>query len=115
MTRGVRNTIKPEQISLRLPASMIKELDQLKEKEGTDRTVVIVRALKYWIRVEGNITTDAEYLNRLTQMETELAEVRDSLAKITAQYEEEAAAKREIISELQKTINTLLRMLPKDE
>ena len=34
---------------------------------------------------------------------------------ITAQYEEEAAAKREIISELQKTINTLLRMLPKED
>lgn len=115
MTRGVRNTEKPEQISLRLPAAMIRELDQLKEKEGIDRTAVIIRALKYWVSVEGNIITDAEYLNRMQQMEQELAEIRDSLTKITVQYEEEAAAKREIISELQKTINTLLRMLPKED
>ncbi|MDE2546114.1 MAG: hypothetical protein O0W99_04875 [Methanocorpusculum sp.] len=115
MTRGVRNTVKPEQISLRLPAAMIKELDHLKDQEGSERTAVMVRALNYLISGEGNITSDAEYLNRLTQMETELADVRDSLAKITAQYEEEAVAKREIISELQKTINTLLRMLPKED
>ena len=114
MTRGVKNTIKLEQISLRLPANLIRELDQLKEKEGIDRSVIIVRALKYWVSVGGNITTDSEFLTLLHELQSEITSLRSSLESVTTHYETESNTQREMLAEQQKTINTLLRMIPKE-
>ena len=42
MARGLRNSTKMEQISLRLPVDLIDDLNKLKEKEQIDRSTIIV-------------------------------------------------------------------------
>lgn len=115
MTRGVKDTKKLEQISLRLPSGLIHDLDLLKEKEGLDRSAIIVRALKYWVSVQGNITTDAEFITLLKEMKTELASQKTTLTNALEHYQEEITTQRTLLAEQQKTINTLLRMLPKEK
>ena len=115
MTRGVNDTRKLEQISLRLPVSLLQELDALKEKEELDRSVIIVKALKYWTSVGGNVTTDAEYITLLQEMKNEIAELKTTLTTSIHHYENEIETQRSLLAEQQKTITTLLRMLPKKE
>ena len=115
MTRGVKDSRKPEQISLRLPTELLTAIDKLKEKEELDRTVLILRALKYWVSIEGRITTDHEYLTQLQEMKNEIKELQKTLNTTIEHYEEEITAQRSLLSEQQNTINTLLRMLPKNE
>ena len=115
MARGLRNSAKMEQISLRLPVDLIDDLNKLKEKEQIDRSAIIVKAVRYWISVGGNVSTDNEFLNQIREMKSEINEVKNLMSETLSHYEKEAAEMRTLLAEQQKTINTLLRMMPKEE
>jgi len=115
MTRGIKSTNRLEQISLRLPVDLIDDLNKLKEKEQIDRSAIIVRAIRYWLSVGGNVSTDNEFLNQIREMKSELNEVKNLMRDSLSHYEKEAAEMRSLLAEQQKTINTLLRMMPKEE
>ena len=115
MTRGIRSTNRLEQISLRLPVDLIDDLNKLKEKEQIDRSAIIVKAIRYWISVGGNVSTDNEFLNQIREMKGEINELKNLMGEMTSHYEKESAEMRTLLAEQQKTINTLLRMMPKEE
>ena len=115
MARGLRNSTKMEQISIRLPVDLIDDLNKLKEKEQIDRSVIIVKAIRYWLSVDGNVSTDNEFLNQIREMKSELNEVKSLMGETISHYEKESAEMRTLLTEQQKTINTLLRMMPKEE
>ena len=48
-------------------------------------------------------------------MKSEINEVKNLMGEMTSHYEKEAAEMRTLLAEQQKTINTLLRMMPKEE
>lgn len=125
--RGSTNSpVKLELISVRVPADLLQKLDVLKQEEMLDRSTLIVRALKYWVSVEGKITSDQEYLTRLKNIDQNIDEVNtqiqkftqdigENIAKSTEEYLHEIKELRGLLSEQQKTINTLLRMIPKND
>ena len=113
MTRPLRTGEKPEQLSLRLPKELAAKVDFFKEKEGTDRSVIILRALRYWLDVNGNVTTDHEFLNRLDKIEENTAAMKAELEKLRAEYSHERQNYTETIRKQQGTIDTLLEMLSK--
>ena len=115
MTRGIKSANRLEQISIRLPADLINDLNILKEREQIDRSAIIVKALRYWVGVGGHVSNDNEYLCQIKEMNTKLETMSYLLEKIVARYEKESADNRTLLSEQQKTINTLLRMIPKDD
>ncbi|MCZ9312428.1 MAG: ribbon-helix-helix protein, CopG family [Methanocorpusculum sp.] len=126
MVRNGKSPAKVELVSVRLPVDLLRQLDELKEKEGRDRTAVIVQAVKYWVSVDGKITTDHEYLARLGNLDQNidcinqsLTEIRtgfnDRLTEIKRENATELRELRSLLAEQQKTINILLRMIPKDE
>ena len=80
MTRGIRSANRLEQISLRLPVDLIDELNKLKEKEQIDRSAIIVKALRYWISVGGNVSTDNEFLNQIREMKGEINELKNLMS-----------------------------------
>ena len=104
-----------EQISIRLPVDVIEGLNNLKEKEQTDRSSIIVKALRYWISVDGNVSTDNEYVEKIKNMDAVISELQKSMQDIVNNYERESAVNRELLAEQQKTINTLVRLLHKEE
>ncbi len=111
MTRPLRTGEKPEQVSLRIPKELANKVDIFKEKEGTDRSVIILRALRYWLDVNGNVTTDNEFLNRLNNMESDLKELQNTITKMDI----ERANYQETIKKQQVTIDTLLGMINKNK
>ena len=114
MTRGIRSANRLEQISLRLPVDLIDDLNKLKEIEQIDRSAIIVKAVRYWISVGGNVSTDNEFLNQIREMKSEINEVKNLMSETLSHYEKEATEMRTLLAEQQKTINTLLRMMPKE-
>jgi len=76
MARQQRSGERPEQVSLRLPKHLAAKVDDFKEKEGTDRSVIILCALRYWLEVDGNVTTDNEFLIRLSHIEAYLSDLQ---------------------------------------
>lgn len=115
MTRGIRSTNRLEQISIRLPIDLINDLNKLKEKEQIDRSAIIVKALRYWISVGGNVSTDNEFLSQIREMKGEINELKNLMSETISYSEKEATEMRMLLAEQQKTINTLLRMMPKEE
>ena len=107
MTRTQRNGEKPEQLSLRIPKDVADKIDEFKEKEGTDRSVIILRAVRYWISVGGNVTNDNEYLNRLNSLFEEMQHYRN----LCAEFQKERQGYIETIKKQQGTIETLLELI----
>jgi metal-responsive CopG/Arc/MetJ family transcriptional regulator len=109
MVRQQRSGEKPEQVSLRLPKNLATKIDYFKEKEGTDRSVIILRALRYWLEIGGNVTTDNEFLTRLSNIETDLSNLKRNIE----QFEKERLNYQEVILKQQNTIETLLEFIKK--
>ena len=74
---------KHEMISIRLPTDLLSQLDSMKEEEGIDRTALIIRALRYWVSVNGRVTTDNELLTRLDKIEKEMAVISEKIQSET--------------------------------
>ena len=107
MTRTQRGGEKPEQLSLRIPKDIADKIDEFKDKEGTDRSVIILRAVRYWISVGGNVTTDNEFLNRLNTLFEEMEHYR----KLSVEFQKERESYVETIKKQQGTIETLLELI----
>lgn len=119
MARLPRSVEKPEQVSLRLPKEFANKVDYFKEKEGVDRSTIIIRALRYWLEVDGCMTTDHEFMNRLTHIEENTGEFRKNiernLEKTAASFEKERQNYQEVILKQQLTIDALLELVAKRE
>ncbi|MDV0442364.1 ribbon-helix-helix domain-containing protein [Methanorbis furvi] len=98
---------KVEMIGIRVPTDLLDKINALKDAEGVDRTAIILRALRYWVSIEGKVTTDNEYLNRITSIDQNVTEVALGVKNMQEL--------KDLVMEQQKTINTLLRLIPKEE
>lgn len=107
MSRTQRAGEKTEQFSLRIPKDVMDKIDELKLEEGTDRSVILMRAIKYWLSVDGKITTDNEFLTRLNEITDELKSYRI----LCSDFQKERLNYQETIMKQQNTINTLLELL----
>ena len=107
MPRPARSAEKPRQFSLRIPEEYAAEIDRLKEIEGTDSTVIILRAVKFWLETGGSATTDYNLLGRMTSLETEMKTLRESDDKRFAEYQKELEDKNKQIDELTASLNKL--------
>ena len=107
MSRPTRLGEKPRQFSLRIPKEYGDEIDRLKEIEGTDSTVIILRAVKFWLETGGSATTDYNLLGRMTSLETELKNLRESDEKRFAEYQKELEEKNRQIEELLVSLKRL--------
>ena len=107
MSRPPRSGERPRQFSLRIPEDLAVKIDQLKEKEGTDSTVIILRAIKFWLEVDGKATNDHDLLGRITAIETELQEQKENECKRFAEYQQELASKNTTINNLNAALNKL--------
>ena len=56
-----------------------------------------------------------EFLNQIREMKSEISEVKNLMSETLSHYEKETTEMRMLLAEQQKTINTLLRMMPKEE
>ena len=119
MARQLRTGEKPEQVSLRLPKDLAAKVDYFKEKEGTDRSAIIIRALRYWLEVEGNVTTDHEFMRRLGRIEENTEDFRKiiehNLEKSNISFEKERLNYQEVILKQQLTIEALLDLVAKQK
>lgn len=95
---------KSDMIGVRIPSDLLMKLDKLKDEEGIDRSALILRALRYWVSVNGKISTDAEYLNSIKKIEENVEIIQTDISDIKNL--------REQVSEQQKVIATLVKMLP---
>ena len=115
MSRPTRLGEKPRQFSLRIPEEYAAEIDRLKEIEGTDSTVIILRAVKFWLETGGKATTDYDLLGRMTALETELKNLRESDEKRFAEYQKELEEKNKQIEELIASQKGLQRAFEKQQ
>ncbi|MDO5844366.1 MAG: ribbon-helix-helix domain-containing protein [Methanocorpusculum sp.] len=98
---------KSDMIGLRIPSDLLMKIDKLKDEEGIDRTALILRALRYWIGVNGKISTDAEYLNSIKKIESGVGNLLNDMNEIKTL--------REQVAEQQKVISALVKMLPNEK
>lgn len=96
---------KPDMISIRIPSDLLTKIDMMKDKEGIDRTALIIRALRYWVAIEGNVTIDNEFLNRLDKLEKYMGTIANKINSETDL--------RDQVSEQEKVIGALVKMIPK--
>ena len=99
--------MKSEMIGIRIPTDLLEKIDRMKEEAGADRTTVILNALKYWVKTGGNVTSDAEYLTTIKMIATDLQSIMRNETEIEKLHN--------IIAEQQNTINSLLRLIPRNE
>ena len=98
---------KAEMIGLRIPSDLLEKIDKLKNDEGIDRTALVLRALRYWVSVEGKVTADAEYLTSMKKVQTGIENLQADMTEIKSL--------REQVAEQQKIIATLVKLLPNDK
>lgn len=119
MARLPRSVEKPEQVSLRLPKDLATKVDYFKDKEGVDRSTIIIRALRYWLEVDGHVTTDHEFMKRLDTIESESEMLRktfqQNIEKTAVAFEKERQTYQELILKQQLTIDALLELVAKRE
>ncbi|HJK10107.1 MAG TPA: ribbon-helix-helix protein, CopG family [Methanocorpusculum sp.] len=119
MARLPRSVEKPEQVSLRLPKDLATKVDYFKDKEGVDRSTIIIRALRYWLEVDGHVTTDHEFMKRLDTIESESEMLRktfqQNIEKTAVAFEKERQTYQELILKQQLTIDALLELVAKQE
>ncbi|MCZ0859710.1 hypothetical protein O0S10_00535 [Methanocorpusculum sp. MG] len=96
---------KSEMVGLRVPTDLLEKIDAQRGKESIDRSTFIIRALRYWTAVEGNITTDHEFMKRLEDIENNVNKITEDVNTIKQLYE--------LSSDQQKAINALVKLLPK--
>lgn len=94
-------------IGLRIPSDLLEKIDKLKNDEGIDRTALVLRALRYWVSVEGKVTSDAEYLTSMQKVQTGIESLQADLTEIKSL--------REQVAEQQKIIAALVKLLPNDK
>ena len=115
MPRPTRLGEKPRQFSLRIPKEYGDEIDRLKEIEGTDSTVIILRAVKFWLETGGSATTDYNLLGRMTSLETELKNLRESDEKRFAEYQKELEERDRQIDKLMTSLNKLQEVFDRQQ
>ena len=115
MPRPTRLGEKPRQFSLRIPKEYGDEIDRLKEIEGTDSTVIILRAVKFWLETGGSATTDYNLLGRMTSLETELKNLRESDEKRFAEYQNELDERDRQIDKLMTSLNKLQEVFDRQQ
>lgn len=98
---------KAEMIGLRIPSDLLEKIDKLKNDEGIDRTALVLRALRYWVSVEGKVTSDAEYLTSMQKVQTGIESLQADMTEIKSL--------REQVAEQQKIIAALVKLLPNDK
>ena len=94
-------------IGLRIPSDLLEKIDKLKNDEGIDRTALVLRALRYWVSVEGKVTSDAEYLTSMQKVQTGIENLQADMTEIKSL--------REQVAEQQKIIAALVKLLPNDK
>lgn len=94
-------------IGLRIPSDLLEKIDKLKNDEGIDRTALVLRALRYWVSVEGKVTSDAEYLTSMQKVQTGIESLQADMTEIKLL--------REQVAEQQKIIAALVKLLPNDK
>ncbi len=94
-------------IGVRIPSDLLSKLDALKDEEGIDRTALILRALRYWVLIEGKVTADAEYLHRLAQIDASIAHISSGM--------EDVKQLKNMVSEQQQVINALVKLIPRGD
>ena len=99
MTKDLKKE-KPKGTSIRLPNDILSKVEQIQVRERTDRTTVIVKAVEYWVSVDGKATCDGEFLKRLSQMESCI----ETLITLVKNSENEISQLRHSIEEL-KTLS----------
>lgn len=105
---GASKKERPLTTSLRIPADLVEGIEKIQANEHIDRTHVIIKAIEYWVKVDGKVTADGEYLTRLKNIEETLQNLTDTLQK----KEEEIARLQEIIRRQTETIDTLRGKIP---
>ena len=115
MPRPTRLGEKPRQFSLRIPKEYGDEIDRLKEIEGTDSTVIILRAVKFWLETGGCATTDYNLLGRLSSLETEMKNLRENDEKRFAEYQKELEERDRQIEKLMTSLNKLQEVFDRQQ
>ena len=115
MPRPTRLGEKPRQFSLRIPKEYGDEIDRLKEIEGTDSTVIILRAVKFWLETGGSATTDYNLLGRLSSLETEMKNLREKDEKRFAEYQKELEERDRQIEKLMTSLNKLQEVFDRQQ
>lgn len=98
---------KAEMIGLRIPADLLAKIDKLKNDEGIDRTALVLRALRYWVSVEGKVISDTEYISSIRKVQEGIENLQEDMIEIKSL--------REQVAEQQKIIAALVKILPSDK
>lgn len=94
-------------IGIRVPTGLLEKINALIDAEGVDRTTIILRALRYCVAVEGKVTTDNEYLNRINTIDQNVIDIASGVKDVQEL--------KDLLMGQQRTINTLLHLIPKEE
>ena len=100
----------PIAISVRLPQDLYNEVERIRLRDRMDRTNMIVKAVEYWVNVDGQVVTDNELLTRLNTIDKTTAES----AALIKDYQTEIEEYRKDVEELKAIVaqqNTLLDLL----
>ena len=100
----------PIPISVRLPQDLYNEVERIRTRDRMDRTNLIIKAVEYWVGVDGQVVTDNELLTRLNKIDRTTAES----ASLIKDYQTEIETYRKDVEELKAIVaqqNTLLDLL----
>lgn len=100
----------PIPISVRLPQDLYNEVERIRMRDRMDRTNLIIKAVEYWVSVDGQVVTDNELLTRLNKIDRTTAES----ASLIKDYQTEIETYRKDVEELKAIVaqqNTLLDLL----
>lgn len=117
MTKDLKKE-RPKGTSIRLPNDILEKVQEIQIREHIDRTTVIVKAVEYWVSVDGRATCDGAFIQRLDAMDTRIAELTTALEASRTEIERLCSAiteLKEISTKQDATIDFLVnRVLGKD-
>lgn len=110
-----RSKLNPSSsVTFRMPNPLLKEIDRLAEQNTHDRTAEINGACRHWVKIGGVAGTDASTQNVIAELSAEITGLKDQIASMMDQMEQERTLLLKIIEGNEHTIKCLLATLPQN-
>ncbi|MDR0981227.1 MAG: hypothetical protein LBL85_05605 [Methanocalculaceae archaeon] len=98
-----------------MPNPILKEIDRLAEQNTHDRTAEINGACRHWVEIGGVAGTDVSTQNVIAELSEEITNLKDQIAAMMDQMEQERTLLLKIIEGNEHTIKCLLATLPQND
>lgn len=109
---------KPVPTSVRIPVEIDNKLEKILEREHVPKTSLIIKAVEYFVAVDGNLTSDGEYIKNIKTVEQDFQNINNTLKEQSIRIDALQTELKELRSVTEKqnsVIEKLISLIPRGD